>query len=331
MRSGLFVVFALTLLFPLTVGAQIFGSTENNGEAFTVSVSPQFPTPLGQATLSFLSSPLDLTNSTITVSAGGKEIYRGNVRPVPVTLGKAGNVTNVLVKIVTNGQTYTQSISIQPQDVALVVEPVSSSPPLYMGKSWVPLEGDVRVVAMANMKRADGRAVDPSQLAYSWIVDDTTIAGASGIGKKALLVASPLQYRARSVSVAMMSQDGSLVGGASLSLNPLQPTMRVYENDPLLGLRYDRALSGQYNIDRAESSLYAAPFSLPTTNGAPFVQWFLDGSSVQTGNSITLRPTGAGQGSASLSVTASTGQSQTASALLSLIFGAKPSSNLFGL
>ncbi len=330
MRSGLFTAITIALLLPVVAGAQSLESM-NSSQPFTVSVSPQFPTPLSQATLSFLSSSLELNNSIVTVSVDGKEIYTGSARPVSLTLGKTGSVTNVTVKVVTNGQTYTQKVSLQPQDISLVVEPVSSSPPLYQGKSFVPLEGDVRVVAMANMKSSNGRAVDPSQLAYTWKVDAATLASASGIGKKALLVASPLQYRSRSVSVSVMSQDGALVGGAEVALTALEPSIRIYENDPLLGLRYERAISGSFNILDAESSLYAAPFSLPTTGGAPFIQWFLDGNSVQTGNSITLRPTGSGEGTASLSLTASTGESGSTSAILSLIFGTKPSFNLFGL
>lgn len=330
MRSGLFAAFTVALLLPVVAGAQSLQGVMTNTEPFTVSVSPQYPAPYSQATLSFLSSPLDLTNSTISVSVAGKEIYAGSVRPVSVILGKAGNITKVVVKVITAGQTYSQQLSIQPQDVSLVVEPVSSAPPLYRGKSSVPLEGDVRIVAMANVRDAGGKMVDPSRLAYAWTVDGASIANASGIGKNAVLVASPLQYRARDVSVVVMSQDGTLAGGSSLTLSPLEATMRVYESDPLLGLQYDHAISGQFNITGAESTLYAAPFSLPTTNGAPFVRWFLNGDSVQAGNSITLRPTGSGQGSATLSLTASVGESMVTDSL-SLLFGAKPSTNLFGL
>ena len=103
------------------------------------------------------------------------------------------------------------------------------------------------------------------------------------------------------------------------------------ENDSLLGIRYDRALSNHYAIAGAESTLYAAPFSFPTTNGVPLLQWFLNGATAQTGNSITLRPTGSGEGDASLSLVASAGAYTTATANLSLSFGSKPGSNFFGL
>ncbi|MDP2654951.1 MAG: hypothetical protein Q8P17_00050 [bacterium] len=332
MRFGLLTAFTLSLLLPIDVSAQSLGGLGNiSGEAFTLSVSPQYPAPYSQATVSILSGSVDVTNSTVTALVGGKEVYKGSARPFSVQLGKTGSVTNVKVTVVSGGASFSQTISIQPQDVVLVAEPISSAPPLYQGKPIVPIGGDVRIVAMANLRDSGGKSASPTTYSYAWTVDATRIANSSGIGKSAIIVASPLQYRSRTVSVVVTNANGSQVGGASLSLSAEQPSLRVYENDPLLGIRYDRALSGSYSITGSESTLYAAPFSLPTTGGAPFIQWFLNGSSVQTGNLITLRPTGSGQGSASLSLTASSGDLTPITTVLSLIFGDKPSSNFFGL
>ena len=326
----LLIALAFALLVPGAALAQSLGGLGNTS-SFTLSASPQYPAPYSTATLSFLSSSLTLSNATLSVSVGGKNIYQGSVQPVAVTLGKAGSITNVTATISSNGAKYSQVLSIQPEDVALVVEPIASVPPLYPGKPSVPLEGSVRVVAMANVRNMKGVPLDPSTLSYAWTVDSTQIADSSGIGKSAIMVASPLQYRVRTVSVVVMSQDGALVGGDSITLSPVNPTVLIYENDPLLGIRFDHALSNSYAITGAESTLYAAPISFPTTGGTPLLQWFLNGAAAQTGNSITLRPTGSGQGSASLSLTASAGSYTTAMANLSLSFGAAASTNLFGL
>ena len=332
MRFGLFTTSLIAILLPVVAGAQSLGDLGGTGSSFTLSMAPQYPAPYSKATLSFLSSSLDLINATVTVSANGKKIYKGSVQPVAVTLGRGGSVVNVTATISSGGVNYSQTLSIQPQEVVLIAEPVSSAPPLYPGKPWVPLEGSVRVVAVANLKNANGsKSLDPATLAYAWTVDGMQIANSSGIGKEAIMVASPLQYRERTVSVAVMSTGGSLVGGDSFSFSSLEPSVRIYENDPLLSIRYDHALSNRYAIAGAESTLYAAPFSFPTTNGAPLLQWFLNGATAQTGNSITLRPTGSGEGDASLSLVASAGAYTTATANLSLSFGSKPGSNFFGL
>ncbi len=332
MRFGLFTACAMLFLLPTIVSAQSIDGLGNTS-SFSVSVLPQYPAPMSPATLSFLSSMIDLTNSSMTVSAGGKQIYAGSVQPVTVMLGKAGSVTSVEVTVTSAGTHYTQTIVLQPEDVSLVAEPLSSAPVLYPGKPQVPLAGNTRVVALANFADASGRTIDPSTLSYGWTVDGTEIANSSGIGKQSVIVASPVQYRTRTVSVIVQSQTGSLVGLSSLSLDPKDPSVRLYENDPLLGIRFEHALTSSYSIGGTEASLYAAPFSLPLSSGAPILQWFLDGTKAQTGSLITLRPTGSGQGSASLSLTATvnTNSFTAASANLSVLFGAKPSTNFFGL
>ena len=323
------MIAALALLLPGAASAQFMG-TIGNTSPFILSMDPQYPTPYSQVTITPLSDSLNFTRARMTAFVAGKEAYRGNAQPITVTLGKAGSVTNVKVIVSSSGANYNQTLSIQPQDVALIAEPISSAPPLYPGKSLVPLGGNVRVVALANLKNAQGGAPDPATFSYAWTIDGAQSTNNSGIGKNAVIVGAPLQYRERTVSVVVLSADGNLIGGASLSLSPLEPSVQMYENDPLLGILYDHALSGSYSIAGAESTLYAAPFSLPTTSGAPLIRWFLNGNAAQTGSSITLRPTGSGQGRASLSLVASTNDYTTATASLSLSFGAT-GTNLFGL
>ncbi len=327
---------ALTLLIlPSVAFAQFLGGDAlDESTAFSASIDPQYPAPYTNATLSVLSASLDLANATMKVSVNKKQIYSGSVQDLSIRLGGAGNMTKIDVTISSSGKSYTQNLSVQPQDVVLVAEPLSSAPPLYPGKTLVPLEGSVRVVAMANLRDTKGKAIDPATLSYSWTVDETSLSNASGIGKSAIIVDSPFKYRSTDVSVSIKSQDGSLVGGDSLSLVASDPVIRVYENDPLLGIVFNRAISGNYKITSSEDSLYAAPFSMPTSSGLPVIQWFLNGDLAQTGKTITLRPTGSGQGSASLSLIASSGESTRATQEFSLSFGAIQSSvlnKLFGL
>ena len=318
---------AFILALPLAASAQSIGTAA----PFTVSVSPQYPVPYGTAVLTVLSTSLNLANATLAVSVNGKSVYAGNVRPVSVALGSAGHSSSVKVTVSSNGTARSQTILVTPQDVSLVAEPIASVPPLYPGKSQVPLEGTTRVVAVANLRTARGTQVSPAALSYSWTVDGTQEASASGIGKNASVVPSPLIYRERAISVTVTSQDGTLAGGASLVLDPVEPTLRIYEADPLAGIRFERALSGSYQLAGTETSLYGAVFSFPTGSGAPTLAWFLNGSAAGAESSITLRSTGTGKGTAHVSLTGSAGSFTSASAALDLSFGASPNTNFFGL
>lgn len=328
----LLAVFGIAFLLPFAASAQALGGLGGASlDPFTLTVSPQYPAPGGEASVSVVSTTLDLTRATLTVSVAGKETYKGAVHSFSVPLGKAGSVTNVKVTIIIDGTNYSKALSLHPQDVVLVAEPIASVPPLYPGKPSVPLEGTVRIVAVASLKGTGGTALNRTFYSYAWTVDGVHMANASGVGKSTIIVDAPLEYRSRDVSVVVTSGDGTLSGGASLTLAAVQPLVRVYEQDPLLGIRFDHALAGTYTMHGSETTLYAAPFHFPTASGAPTVQWFLNGVAAQTGNTVTLRPTGSGQGTASLSLTSSGGTSATALASLSVLFGAKSTGNIFGL
>lgn len=324
------VLGALLVTVPLPVSAQ-FGSA---GQPFTISADPRPPPAYGVVTLTPVSGDIDITGATMTVTVGGVQSYSGNAKPITITLGAAGQTAAVSVSMKTSRGTYRQTLSLTPQDVTLVAEPLSSAPPLYPGKPLVPLGGSVRVVAVADLRTGAGVQLDPNSLSYAWVIDGTDEVGASGIGKRVLIVNSPLQYRAGTVEVTVTSPDGLRSGVASLDLAAADPTVRIYERDPLMGIRFDKALGDTYALTGSEASLYAAPFSFPTALRAPLLSWYVSGTLAQTGNLITLRPTGQGRGTASVSVTGdSTGSidAPAASASLTASYGTSGSSSLFGL
>jgi hypothetical protein len=282
--------------------------------------------------LSVTSTTLTLANATLSVSVNGTNVYQGNVQPVAVAIGGPGQTTTITATVVSQGQSYSSSIAVDPGDVSLVEEPIASAPPLYAGKPLVPMSGEVRLVAVANFRTASGAAINPSTLSYTWMQGDTTLGSASGIGKSVAIVDTPLEYRAGDYSVTVSTQDGTEVGSGSVSITAESPTVRIYASDPLLGIEFDHALGGSFAIAGPEATFYAAPYSFSLADGAPALSWFVGNSSAQSGSTITLRPTGSGAGTSALSVSASESQLyENASANLSLSYGASGGTGLFGL
>jgi len=324
-----FVLAVLLAAAPAVAVAQFNLGLGTNGSPFSLALSPDYPTPNSSATLSFVSaSGLDLSNATLSVTVNGVSVYQGSVQTIPIAIGAPGVLMTITATIKSNGSSYTQSLTVRPEDVALVVEPVSSAPPLYPGRPLVPVGGNVRIVAIANFRTGHGAAIDPSQLSYSWTMDGVQLANFSGIGKDVLMAAAPLEYRSRSVSVTIQTQDGSLTGGGSLTLQSEQPTILLYADDPLLGIRFDHALTGSYTLPGAESTLYAGAYSLATNAGTPSLEWYVNNTPAQTGPLLTVRPAGQGAGSANISVTGSVGSYTTAVSNLSVLFGTTTSSFL---
>jgi hypothetical protein len=315
-----FVVVMLVFI-PMTASAQLLPGVG----VFSVETAPANPTPYGRVAVTPVIGSLDLNSATMQVLVDGKPFYQGNSKSVSVPLGSSGTLTTIEVIMTSRGKSYSKTVSVRPQEVTLVVEPLSTAPAFYLGKPLVPIEGSARIVAIANLRTASGAVINPSTLSYSWVVDGTRIFSSSGIGKNTIIVASALQYRSREVSVSVANPDGSLTSGSSVTLSAQEPVVRIYESDPLLGVLSAHAISGSYSVAGKERTLFAVPYSFPTNTTRPSLSWALNGSLAQKGSLITLRPTGSGEGSATLLLTASGGQTVLKSSSLNLSFGAAPS------
>jgi hypothetical protein len=228
-----------------------------------------------------------------------------------------------------DGSTYAKTLTIRPADVALVVEPVSTVHPFYRGGSQVGSEGSVRLVAMTDFRGAPGSRIAPSALSYTWRVGDQVLTSSSGLGRSTLIATAPVRYRDATVSVTVTNADQSIVGYATTRIAPVAPIVRIYENDPLLGPLFDRALSGAFAMTESETTFRAVPYFFAAD---PALSWLIGGSAGGNGPDVTVRSTGDGAGTASVSLSASdAAKHQSASSQLSVGFGSAKKLGIFGL
>jgi hypothetical protein len=298
-------------------------------DPLTVSISPDYPRPYDVVTVTPDSTVFDLSASTVTFSVNGTVVQKGTgTESATVGMGGPGSVTKITVSAVNNGQTYSKTITIRPADVALVLEPNSTTHPFYEGASLVGSEGRLRIIAIPDLRDAKGVQIPASQLVYTWKNGDQVLKSDSGIGKSILIATAPVRFRDTVVTLTVSSQDSSVVGQASILISPVDPQVIIYQNHPLLGPRYETALNDSVTISGTEDTYRAVPYfftSLPT------ITWEVNGTPSQTGQDITLRSSGNGQGAAVVNATADSGElGQSAAQQLSVQFG-KASSGLFGL
>lgn len=298
-------------------------------DPITLDLNPQYPAPYQLVSITPESSSIDLSASTVTVSVNGKVVQKGSGQEsASIPVGGPGSVTNVTVTAVTNGTTYSARISIRPADVALIVEPVSTTHPFYEGGALLGSQGSMRIIAMPDLRTSSGVQIPPANLEYVWKNGDQILESSSGIGKSVLFASAPVRYRNTTLTVTVSTPDQSVVGQSSVFIAPSDPLVRIYENDPLLGPRYETALSSAVTLTGNEATYRAVPYFFTT---APTITWSLNGKTSQTGRDITVRPAGGGKGTALLGASASTGAlGQSASSNLSVTFG-QGSGGLFGL
>lgn len=316
------VAFLGVLLLPLTAFAQ--ASTQ----PLTVDISPLHPRPYDIVTVTPSSNLIDLSASMITVSVNGKAVAESTgAAGVPVQVGALGEATTIKVTAKTGGQTYSATEVVRPADVSLVVEPSAVTHPFYAGGALVAPQGRLRIIALADLRTSASKRLNPADLTYTWQFGDQTLQGESGIGRSILSASAPFRYRDAQITVTVASPDGSLVGEASTVISPVDPVIRIYQVDPLMGPLFERALSGSFTMTNTETTFEAVPYYF---GQLPLLSWTLNSVPQSTGPTITARENGAGSGSASLSVNGKDDTALTsAQASLSVLFG-KSATNIFG-
>lgn len=321
-----FVIAAL-MVFAVLIGGYA-AHAQLGADPLTIQINPDYPRPFQAITITPDSNLIDLAASEVTITVNGEVVLRGSGRETAVaTVGGAGTVTNIVVTAVNEGQTYTARATVRPADVALVLEPQTTSHPFYEGSPLVGSESRLRIVAIPDLRTAAGAPIAAANLVYTWRNGDQVLQSASGIGKQVLTGVAPVRYRDTTISVTVSTQDQSVVGIGRVIIAPIDPVVRMYENDPLLGPRFETALSRPVTITESEVTYRAVPFhfgSLPT------LTWSVNGTASQAGQDITVRPSGSGRGRAMLSVQATATQPRQAGrADLSVLFGTARSS-IFG-
>ncbi|MEJ0053723.1 MAG: hypothetical protein WDN10_03310 [bacterium] len=316
----------LGILLPATVFAQgVFGT---GGPALTLAISPDYPRPYDTITASLSSNSIDLAAAIITILADGKEIPMTNGR-ARVTLGAAGSATVVKAIATIGGQAYSASQTVRPAEVALIAEPAATSHPFYPGGFGIPSQGQVRLVALPDLRATGGKRFTDGTLVYKWKLNGQELADLSGIGRSVVSMTAPVRYRDATIEVTVLSPDQSLVADSVLRISPSDPSVRVYESDPLLGIRYDRALGDEFAMPGAEATFVAVPYGFART---PAIVWTVNSGASGSNPAITLRSTG-GKGSAAVSVTATLPQLfETATRALRISFGeTSGGTGIFGL
>lgn len=328
MRTALY---ALGILAPLFF-AFSFASAQIGQDPVKFVIAPDHPGPgevviieaqgvggfLGDATISWR------VNGSLVRSGVGEQRFS-------FTLGGLGstNTVDVTISSPTRG-IITKKFSFNPSNVYMLWEAKTSVPPLYLGKALYTGGSSFKVVAVPQVV-VKGSTVSVGSLSFAWQRNGTPLPEQSGRGKNILNLTGNQLLPQETVTVNV-SLNGEVVAQGEVVVPVSKPQIFLYESDPLRGVLYDQALTNKASLAAKEVTFKAEPyfFDLGSLNsGSVSYEWKLN-NKVTTGPEtskgyLTLRQSGNGEGSASLSVALQNLDSgkyvQAAKAALTILFG----------
>ena len=308
-RGYFVLLFSLFFIsFAQPVHAQL--GIPNMENSIFLSTSPVHPKPGDTVQVYAQSVFQDLVKGTDTWTINGKVVAQGaGVTNATFVAGTLGSKNSIVFDTTSDANTASTGMTLIPTEVDLLFESDSYVPPFYGGRA-LPTEGtSVRLVAMPRFLRSDGSFVPASSLIFTWTRNGSVVSVVSGKGKSAVVLPSPVLFGTDTVTVDVTTDDGTMSGTATLHIPATKPLLLFYEDHPLFGVTYYRALGAETFVPESEATFVAVPYftnvNSPNDTSLTY-DWTVNNQSVPADNvnrsAITITSAGQKSGFAQIHV-----------------------------
>jgi len=312
MRLFALIIFALIFTASLAAGSGLVFAQIPVGDFVQVEVSPETPRSQQNVTITVRSFSIDIQNSMLTWKVNGTQVAQGKgVTVQQVQTGKPGVTTVVDITIQTaDGVSVAKKVTLNPGDVDIIWETDSYVPPFYKGRPWFTYQGELNLVAVPNFITKSGARIDPKTLVYTWEQDGRVLGSFSGYGKNSLKLKGGVLIKPTEIAVTVTGQGADMPRAeTSMALEATEPEIVFYEESPLYGTLYNKAVGNAFTLRDSEATFTAVPYffsnSSKNTDALGYT-WSINNrerADLGETESITLRQKADVEGSSSVALT----------------------------
>lgn len=282
---------------PCVTLAQNLESLGGQSDSLVIETAPLRPGPNQMVTITIESYATDLNRSTVSWFLNNGLAKEGiGQKQFTFKTGKTGSLSNILIVVTTQeGALIQETLNIRPASLDLIWEAQSYTPPFYKGKAFYPYQGTVKVVAIPNIVTENGGKLSAKNLVYTWTINGSVNQAVSGYGKNFINFIGGIPLKPTEVEVEAESIDKVYVASGLTSFTPQPPELLFYEDNPLYGILYNKALAGEVMLRDEEIRIAAIPYFIGVgqrTGAGLTYNWQLNSESagVDTANdSLTFR------------------------------------------
>lgn len=277
-----------------------FSQESNNTDSLAtldLSLNPTNPRGGDSVVLTLSSNLLDLDSSRIVWFVNGVARKSTSNKSITIKLDSSGLKTTIKAVVeTTDGIIKEVSREFTPSGVDLIIEPVAYTTPFYKGKPYLLGQGTIKVVAVPDVM-IDGAKIANKDLNFVWKKSDNIISS-SGKGKNFILLDSTIPVKDINLSLEVFDSAGNRLAENSKTIIISKPQILFYENSPLYGILYNKAVTGNYFLGtREELKIVAKPFSFSFMKDTPTesdYSWYVNDNYVAPSekiNEILLKQT----------------------------------------
>ncbi len=295
--------FFISFLFIVFTGA---AHAQGPGGSFDIILTPEFPGASEKVTAEVKSAQFNVNGTKITWILNGKKRLDGlGEKKFTFITGGVGSATTLRTEINTpDFGLIARDLEIRPSDVDILWEADTYTPPFYKGKALPTSQSFVKMLAVPHFASKSGK-IASNTLVYNWKKTYTPNPNDSGLGKNVYLYRGNYSFNEDKVETTVSTGDKALSINKKTRVSIYEPKIVFYENNPLLGVRYENSLGGNFDLKEKEVTLTAIPYFFSLNNNADFL-WLLDGKKLEINPDnkaqFTLRKPEQGSGRSSISL-----------------------------
>ncbi len=256
-------------------------------EQISIEQYPKIPKPGETVYIQITSYLTDLNKAKITWKQDGKEILTQTgavaIQVEAPTSGKSSTISIIITK--EKGGTITHTINLNPADVDLIYETDTYAHPFFKGKRLFTSESFINFIAVPNFITQSGTQINAENLVYTWSINGIVQQSISGYGKNTFSTKGTLIERPMTITVEVSAINSNLLASKSITLKSTTPDVVLYENNPILGVVYDKAIKGEYILERNQVDFEAVPFNFDVegkNNINLLYSWAINGTKIQS-------------------------------------------------
>jgi hypothetical protein len=275
----------LVLLSLIFLPLQIFAQESSFSEEAIIAITPEIPAPRDTVLATVRSSQyINLKKAEVVWSIDNKEIKRGiGESSFQFRAPDLGQVLNLKATIIRSpGDIFSNLITIKTAGLDLIHEANTYTPPFYKGRSLFTTQSNVTIAALADLRENNTR-LSKNQIIYNWYRDGQYISSISGVGKDSAVFTGGILSKPFDISVLAESLNSDLKAKKIVYIKNTAPNVVLYENNPIYGNIFEKALTGTFNFDREEVGITAVPYFFSAekrASGSLKYSWFENGKKI---------------------------------------------------
>ncbi len=288
MLRYLFLIFLITISI-LTFSKISYAQFDELDNSIVVNIDPEYPEKNNNVFISLESYATDLNEAYIEWIIDSKTVLKGTGKTKLNFILKKDS-TSISIKINTgDGRFVQKDFNIKPTSLDLIWEADTYTPPFFKGKPLYTRESLVYIYATPHIYNGT-EEIPREKMIYRWSNNGDAIQNVSGYGKYFIQIKSSILGRDMEIEVEAEDPKTNQIAHGSVVLSPSDPVVYIYQKDPLLGIKTEKALNVMKVNDNLEKEIYSIPYFFSIQKPTDLeISWSINGLGVNDNQNVVNR------------------------------------------